>query len=228
MTREELRERLKRLIHQRDELTDSDLNAMLNDAQVRLARGRFPDADRTGRTLLLRFPDLEVLDTSITLSDGVSSYAYPSTPTRWFEVNHVERQTNATNAQYTELLDTPWQKFGTIDQVRDEMPTHWARYGRKIYVTPRPGSSQAGTVLRTWGYRQPTAMSTDSAEPEFDDAYHALIPILAARDLLYELGEEEQASNLAASFLRRLVETQPTASLRTPRTLSRLRVGGRY
>lgn len=212
MTLVKLREKTLRMLHNRSDATSAIIDEAINNAYRLLARGKFVDSDRTRRVINLRFPELEAISTAITLENGTNQYAYPATAA---EVDAVEYESDTTNGIFLPLKPVSWTRFSAVDTSRNQAPTLYTLHNRNIYVTPWPGAQQDGRVLRVWYYITPTALTGDSQEPIIPAVYHPLIPLLAARELYVEFGEEERATSMFSTFLARLNEIQGPRSLRT-------------
>lgn len=206
MTLSEIRANVRRLIHNRTDLTDSDLDSYINDAYLAMARGRFFDADRTRRPIVLHFSELEKEDTSITL-DGTNAIHYYDFPADAAAVQEVEFQYDSTNDKYRPLIRKSRRNFDELDTVRGHDPIYWTTFNRKIYITPRPGTNQDGKKLRVLYYAIPTKLDpTNDDSPVFPEPYHMALVYLAASTVLAHLSEPEMADDLFIKFMRRLQE----------------------
>lgn len=213
MTLLQLRAKTQRLLHNRVDATSTIIDEAINNSYRLLCRGRFVDSDRTRRIVNLRFPELEAISSATTLEDGINQYSFP---TNAAEVDFVEYQNGTTpEANYLPLRVVSWTRYGTLDTTRNQAPTIYTLHGRSIYITPWPGTAQHGRILRVWSYQTPTTLVTDGSTPVIPEVYHPLIPLLAARELYNEFGEEERANNAFSTFLARLNEIQGPRSLRT-------------
>lgn len=214
MTLAEMRTLLTRMTHSRSELTNTDYDLALNHAYRVICRGRFPDLDRTIKPL--RFQELESVK-EITLVTDDQDYAYPSIGAGDdFDAAVVDLlffQHDATNDLWTELKLKSWKQFVKADSATGQNPSLWSTRNRQIYITPKPGASQSGMKLNAYYYGTPVALSLTSDEPVVPDAYHYCIVLLAARNLLLELGEPDAAASFEQALTKNLIELQTDSIL---------------
>lgn len=210
MTLAELRTVTDRLIRQRDDVTDAIINDAINDAYRRICAGRVL-VGVPPRSVSLRFNELESTG-DVTLVDGTFSYDFPTDAQT---IDHIDYEYDSTNDRHRALREVSYARFSTLDQTRDQEPSFYAIHNNKILVTPRPGSDQAGDILKVWFYKgsNVTALTAGNS-PVIPVHYHSSIAYMAARDLLNEYGEPEIASTISEHLLRRFSELQTPEAMR--------------
>ena len=206
----DLRAIVKRLIGNRTYITDSELDADINNASVQLASCAY-SARRARRTEMM-FPEMQATST-ITVQERINHYSFPSDA---IAVHQLHDLYDTSNNKYRELNKSSWNKFATLDTSRDKDPTTWTQHGRTIYITPWPGSSQAGDTIRVSYYKKPTTLVNNSDVPDIPEAFHRCIAYLAGHDILSELNDEyaEKILTLLVSKISQLQDPDEVGSLR--------------
>ena len=206
MTLSDLTSIVQRLVSNRSYITSDDIKLALNNAQEQLAVYKY--SDRRGRIVELHFPELEKTTTE-SLSANVYSYDFPSTA---LSVNALHFMYDTSNSKYRELNPQDWLQFVSLDVSRDRDPVSWARRGRKWYITPHPGSDQAGKTILVTYYDKPATLSASGDEPELPTSFHRCIAYLAGHDLLAELNDP-YSEKILALLINKLSNLQDPESL---------------
>lgn len=167
--RQTIRVRVKRRLSNRSDLTDAQLDEYLNAGILELSTR-------------LVIPDLQVRDTSATLTATSNTVSYPS---GMVSVDHIRNTTKD-----WELYRIDWTTIRAMKLVSGD-PRQWAAYGRTIYLDRLASTADA---LDIFGQRRPSWGAANGAAHGLQDEYEYGIELLAAIHAHRDLGESTKAA----------------------------------
>ncbi|MEE9510437.1 MAG: hypothetical protein V3V81_08085 [Candidatus Bathyarchaeia archaeon] len=140
------------------------------------------------------FPELEVVDTSLTTTDGTATL---TTPTDTLVIRHCFDETNN---RYIEPIT--WERYLRYEDRDDTSaegePDEWVRSETKIYLHPTPDTT--GDSIYVY-YRKIPAELTTTGKTVIDAAWDEPIIHLAAYKGFMYLGEYDKALKHKEEFL---------------------------
>lgn len=211
MTLRMLRESVMRLLRNRSNLDSVTVDNYVNSAYTRICRGKFVDEDRTHRDKLQLFECLKkftTLPTPIKLTfipGGCVGYAYPTDCDVPLRVDFAG----------SELTRVPLPVILNVSEGTVELWADDPANSRVVLGYAADETVTSGELVILHYYANPAALTGDNQEPVIPEAYHPLIAILAARDLLYEFGEDERSRGLDGEFRKRLAEVASSRLIST-------------
>lgn len=142
-----LRTKLSRALHDESEKSfdDNTLNDLINQ----------------GIAALSRFYPREAVDTSITLSAGVSSYTTSVTFTKIYRVD---------------IYNSASTYLGTLPARIDNPDSGWEWHAEVLWLPPRR-TYTTGDTLKVFGYAGYASLTLDSDEPTFDETGEAALMV---------------------------------------------------
>ena len=203
MTKAEMRASLLRLMRNRDTVTAVVADLALWNAYCKLCRGRLVDEERTRRNVTLFFPELEK-----TAELGV--FQLDASSGKWYAAFPVD-------CDAPRLVYYAGDKLPRVKPValfsRDDVDQEACAFdhaNRRVYLSGSDVPTEAVWIVY---YAKPAAWADDASEPEIPVAYHNVIPLIAARDLYNEFGEDERSRAFDAQIPHRLAELSTTRGL---------------